>query len=259
MNYLTPLFLLSGVIVFASILFAMEIGRRSGIRLRRQDPEGATSGTSAIDAAVFGLMGLLIAFTFSGAASRFDARRQLIVEEANKIGTAYLRIDVLPAHSQPILRDKFRKYVDTRLAVFQKIPDLAAVAAESHRAERLQREIWAQAVSDCQETGSPAVMTLVMGSLNEMIDIATTRNEGAQMHPPIVIHVMLVVLVLACSFLAGSAMAASKTRNWMHVLGFTIMLSVALVVILDLEYPRIGAIRIHDWDRVLIDLRASMN
>src|SRR3954469_5052213 len=123
---LTPPILLSGVAVFASILVAMEIGRRFGKRERKQDLEGEASGTGAVEAAVFGLMGLLIAFTFSGAASRFDARRQLIVEEANTIGTAYLRIDLLPAHSQPTLREKFRQYLDARLEIFRKIPDFKA-------------------------------------------------------------------------------------------------------------------------------------
>src|SRR3954447_2355923 len=244
----TPTILLSGLVVFASILLLMEIGRRFGERDRKQDPENAASGTGSVEAAVFGPMGLLLAFTFSGAASRFDARRQLIVEESNTIGTAYLRIDLLPAKSQPTLRDEFRRYVDARLETFRKIPDLAAVAAEQSRAEALQREIWAQAVAGCKEINSPAVTTLVLGSLNQMIDISTTRNEGAQMHPPAVIYVMLVVLLLACALLAGNAMAASNMRDWVHIFGFTITLSLALILILDLEYPRIGWIRIDAWD-----------
>src|SRR4051795_13257952 len=111
------------VIIFASILIMLHVGRRIGVHRRAVDPEGAAAGLGAIEAAVFGLMGLLIAFTFSGAASRFDARRQLIVEESNTIRTAYLRIDLLPGHSQPILRDEFRQYVDARVESFRKIPD----------------------------------------------------------------------------------------------------------------------------------------
>jgi hypothetical protein len=255
---LTPPILFSGAAVFASILLLMEIGRRFGQRDRKQDPENAASGTGSVEAAVFGLMGLLIAFTFSGAASRFDARRQLIVEESNTIGTAYLRIDLLPAHSQPILRDEFRRYLDARLDTYRKIPDFAAVTAGMRRAEKLQREIWTQAVDGCKELGSPAVTTLVLGSLNQMIDTSTTRNEGAQMHPPTAIYFMLVVLLLACSLLAGNAMAASKVRTWVHILGFAVTVSLALILILDLEYPRIGWIRIDAWDRVLVALRASM-
>src|SRR5574338_642401 len=88
-------FTLVGVFVFAIIfaptLILIQIGRRLGARRRALDPEGAASGLGSIEGAVFGLMGLLLAFTFSGAASRFEARRQLIVQETNAIGTAYLR------------------------------------------------------------------------------------------------------------------------------------------------------------------------
>jgi hypothetical protein len=153
-------FLVLGLIVFASILLMVELGRRSGIRGQKQGLEGATRGTGVTDAAVFGLMGLLIAFTFSGAASRFDARRQLIVQEANSIGTAYLRIDLLPANSQVPLREKFRRYVDARLTIHRTIPNVTAATAELQSALTLQREIWVQAVSGCRKTSSPAVMTL---------------------------------------------------------------------------------------------------
>src|SRR6185436_17454554 len=107
-------------------LATLEIGRRVGARRLALDPEGAKASTWAIDGAVFGLLGLLIAFTFSGAAARFDTRRQMIVEEANAIGTAWLRLDLLPAGVQPALRDKFRQYLDARLAVFRMIPDFDA-------------------------------------------------------------------------------------------------------------------------------------
>jgi hypothetical protein len=82
--------------LFLGILFLLEIGRRAGLRRLARDSEGARTGLAVVEGAVFGLMGLLLAFTFSGAASRFDARRQLIVEEANAIGIAYLRLDLLP-------------------------------------------------------------------------------------------------------------------------------------------------------------------
>src|SRR3954470_7110389 len=102
------------VAIFASTLILLEVGRRIGVRRRVLDPEGAVAGLGAIESAVFGLMGLLLAFPFSGAASRFDVRRQLIVEETNAIGTAYLRLDLLPTSYQPRLRDDFRSYVDAR-------------------------------------------------------------------------------------------------------------------------------------------------
>src|SRR5580704_8585929 len=152
------------------ILASLEVGRRIGIHRRKADPEGASTGLGAIEGAVFGLMGLLIAFTFSGAASRFDARRQLVGEEANAIGTAYLRIDLLPQSAQPALREDFRNYADARLATFRKVrTDMEAAKAEFNLANQLQGKIWNEAVATCKEVNSPAVTTLVLSSLNEMI------------------------------------------------------------------------------------------
>jgi hypothetical protein len=107
--------------LFASLLACLEIGRRIGVRRAAQEGEAARAGAGVVEGAVFALLGLLIAFTFSGAASRFDHRRTLIVEEANAIGTAYLRLDLLPAAAQEELRESFRRYVDARLAVYRAV------------------------------------------------------------------------------------------------------------------------------------------
>ncbi len=132
----------------AGIVLMIEIGRRIGLRHRALDPDGSTSGLGALEGAIFGLIGLLIAFTFSGAASRFDARRSQIVEEANNIGTAYLRIDLLPATAQPQLREDFRRYVDLRLAIYHALPDIEAAKdrlAESNASKaRSGPERWRQ-------------------------------------------------------------------------------------------------------------------
>ena len=105
--------------LFLGMLILLEVGRRIGARRLAEDPEGAEAGVGTVEGAVFALLGLLIAFTFSGAASRVDTRRQLIVEETNNIGTAYLRLDLLPVEALPGLREKFRLYVDTRLEVYR--------------------------------------------------------------------------------------------------------------------------------------------
>src|SRR5262245_16845117 len=139
--------------MIAGTLCMLEIGRRLGARHFARDPEGAKEGTGAIDGAVFGLLGLLIAFTFSGAASRFDSRRVMIVEEANAIGTAWLRLDLLPAATQPALRELFRQYLDARLAVFRKIPDVTAAKLELGQASKVQNEIWAQSLAACRDSG----------------------------------------------------------------------------------------------------------
>jgi hypothetical protein len=240
-------------------LCMLEIGRRLGVRRLARDPEGAKASTGAIDGAVFGLMGLLIAFTFSGAAARFDARRAMIVEEANCIGTAWLRLNLLPTAAQPPLREKFRQYVDARLAVFRKIPDLAAAKAELAQAASLQNDIWTQSVAACRDFGSQPATMLLLPALNQMFDIATTRTNGAQMHPPVIIYAMLGLVVLASSLLAGYGLGVGKIRDWFHGLAFVLVISLAVYVIVDFEFPRVGVIRIHRFEQVLVDLRESMN
>jgi len=217
------------------------------------------AGLGAIEGAIFALFGLLIAFTFSGAASRFDTRRELIAEEANAIGTAYLRLDLLPSSAQPSLRGLFRDYVDSRLAVYRKLPDIEAAKAELAKSEKLQREIWTQAVAATRGRDAHLdAAKLLLPALNAMIDITTTRTMAARIHPPAIIFALFFVLGLGCSLLAGYGMAASKRRSWIHIIGFAAILVISAYVILDIEYPRLGFIHVEEYDQVLLELRQSM-
>ena len=150
-----------------------------------------------IDGAVFGLMALLLSFSFSGAVSRFDARRELIVQETNAIGTAWLRVDLLPEAAQPQIRDDFRSYLDARLAFYKNLGADRTKAADELALSELQNQIWKESVAAAKQTSSPAVLTLVVGSLNEMIDITTTRFVALQTHPPLPMYVTSVLLALA--------------------------------------------------------------
>jgi hypothetical protein len=232
------------VILFASTLTMLHLGRRIGVQRRALDPEGAAAGLGTVEGAVFGLMGLLLAFTFSGAASRFEVRRQLIVEETNAIGTAYLRLDLLPPGDQPKMREDFRSYVDARLSVYRKLPDLEASRAEMSKATALQGQIWSRGVAGCKELNSPAVTSLVLSSLNAMIDITTTRSVALRSHPPAIIFAMLFVLLLASSLLAGYSMSAGKARSSLHMVGFALIMAIAVYIIIDIEFPRVGLVRI---------------
>lgn len=211
-----------------------------------------------MEGAVFGLLGLLIAFTFSGAATRFDWRRDLIVREANDVGTAYLRLDLLPASHQPALREMFRKYVDLRLETYADLAHGGDVYKDLERTARLQAEIWSAAVAACEGSSSAPVTTLVLPSLNSMFDIITTRRMAAATHPPVVIFVMLSGLALIGALLAGFGMAGGKTRSWIHILCFAAIMATTVYVILDLEYPRRGLIRIDGADKMLLEVRQSM-
>ena len=104
----------------------------------------------------------------------------------------------------------------------------------------------------------PATM-LLLPALNQMIDITTTRTMAAQMHPPRVIFLMLFGLVLSSALLAGYGMAGGRSRDWLHILAFAVVLALTVYVIIDIEYPRLGLIQIDAFDQVIADVRASMN
>jgi hypothetical protein len=258
MNYALSVSLLALSLLFGMLLL-LEVGRRIGLRRRARAAEGAGAGSGTIEGAVFALLGLLVAFTFSGAAARFDTRRQLIVEETNAIGTAYLRLDLLPAEVQPTLRERFRQYLAARLDAYRKLPDIAAAQEALTRSVQLQGEIWTQAVAGSRAPDAhPDAAKLLLPALNAMIDITTTRTLALHMHPPTVIFAMLFVLALAAALLAGYGMAGNTTRSWLHIVSFAAIITVAVYVILDLEFPRRGLIQVETFDYALVELLESV-
>jgi len=245
--------------LFAGILALIEIGRRVGIWRRKRYAHETESAYGVVDGAVFALLGLIVAFTFSGAGARFDVRRQLMGREANAIGTAYLRLDLLPPTTQPELREDFRNYADARIAMYRGLTADAVIArAEQQRSVALQRKIWAEAIAACRQAESVATTSLVIQSLNEMIDMSTTQTVALMTHPPAVIYWTLLLLVLAGALLAGLGMGQSKKPEWIHIVAFSAIMATAVYVIFDLEYPRLGLIRVDAADQVLIDVRNSM-
>jgi hypothetical protein len=247
------------IALFLGMLTCLEIGRRVGIRRLAADPEGAMSGLGVVEAAVF-TVGLLLAFTFSGAPARLDTRKQLIADEANAIGTAYLRLDLLPAESQPALRELFRKYLDSRLEIYRNLGDLEAMTMDVAKCSKLQRDIWAHAVAASRLPGShDDAAKLLVPALNSMIDITTTRTMAARIHPPPVVYALMLLLALVCSLLAGYSMARGKRRSWLHITAFTMVTVISVYAFLEIEYPRLGLIRLLGAsDQVLVDLRKSL-
>jgi len=241
------------LLLFVAMLVLFEAGRLIRRRRAAREGEQERGAFGVIDGAVFALLGLLMAFTFSGAASRFETRRGQVIDEANAIGTAYLRIDLVPAAAQPGLRQQFRDYVDSRLAVYRALPDIAAAYQELARSATLQQKIWSTAVEASRE--EPQARMLLLPALNQMIDITTTRTMAAIMHPPVTIFVLLVLLCLVCATLAGYG--AGATRGWLHAVSFAAILAGTVYVTWNLEYPRLGFIRIDPIDQVLVDVRSS--
>ena len=121
-----------------------------------------------------------MAFTFSGAVSRYDVHRELVLQENNDIGTAYLRLDLLAPQDQPPLRRLFRDYVNSRLHLYNRVSNEV-----SETTRQLQQEIWKKSIAAAAAPGAnPDATKLLLPALNDMIDITSTRQNAFNMHPP---------------------------------------------------------------------------
>ena len=233
-------------------------GREFGRRSLAAEPERTNSGFGVTSGAVFGLLGLLIAFTFSGAASQFDMRRQLIVQEVNAISTAHARLDLLPSQSRLELSNILRDYVAAQLAAYRMLASVEAARLEFARVKLLQDEIWKKTVAACSQSDGKPICLLLLPALNGMFDITTARTVALHTHAPLVIFGLLIAVALASALLVGDAMAESRASSWIHAIIFVLVLVVTIYVIIDLENPRAGVIRIQAVENLLVDLLGSV-
>jgi len=251
--------LVAALVLFLGMLAMLEAGRRLGLLRRQQESDKDRTNLGTIESALFAVFGLLMALTFTGAASRFNEKRMLIAEEATAIHTAYLRLQLLPQERRPELQELFRRYVDSRLAAHRKLPDAQASAAELARSEKFQQQIWDDAVVVTELPGAHRdAGKLLLPALNVMFDMATLRSMSVQIHPPNIIYVLLFCVAFMCSVLAGYRMATAPSRSWLHIGTFTIITVVVVYVILDLDYLREGLIGLQTADQLLIKTREAM-
>ena len=246
--------------VFLGMMISLEIGYRFGQRKAR-DPESRreSSGdsTGIIAASIFGLLGLLLGFSFAGGTSRLESKRGLAVQEANAIGTAYLRLDLLADPQRAKLRTLFREYLDARLAVQRKLPDLSDAEQELARVAELQQSIWSHAVN-ASKTDGGEYGRLVLPPINEMIDITTSRAVAYFTHLPGLIFTLLITVALITGLLAGHTLGERRKRSWFYTTIYALVVSLTIYAVVDLDNPRSGLIRLDAADAAMTRLRDSI-
>jgi len=188
--------------------------------------------------------------------ARLEARRELIVREANAINTAYLRIDILPSAVQPEMRNLFHAYLEARLHAYDDLDSGHDFEPAMMKASLLQQQIWAKAV---EATGQDAAgKSLVLLSLNEMIGVTTARAVALQTELPILILVLLLGVASLTSLLAGYGMAKSGRRHVFHGVIYAAAVSLTIYVVLDLDNPRRGLIRLDAAEQALRQLQRAI-
>ncbi len=239
----------------ASLAAAVQIGFRAGLEHRKRSAE-APAGLSAMEAAVFGLFGLLLALTFSFVIARADARRQLVVDESNAIGTAYLRCDVLPDPLRAELRGRIRAYVDERLALIEAGGDDGRAEQAARRAGELQAEIWSAAARLVREQPGAVAYAIVLEALNEMIDLQTARDAAMRARLGAAIVFFLGATALAAGIVAGYALGLAGQHHPVATASFVLLTSMVTFIVLDIDRPHQGLFR--PPIGVLLELRDAM-
>lgn len=248
------------VALFAGMMFMLDAGRRIALRQIELHGPDARIGVGIVDGAVYAMLALLIGFSFSGAATRFDARRALVAREVNAVGNAWRFIDLLPSDAQGPLRDGFRRYLDALIASYTT-PTINRQQAllEPPDVARAEADIWSHAVASVLTPSGERARVLLLPSLDDMFSIVLEERLARRIHPPLVIYAMLAVTALAAALFAGYGVASKSIRNWVFMIGIAATVSMAVFVVIELEYPRLGLIRVTDMDRALEELRATMH
>ena len=242
------------VVFFCAILIATsEAGFRLGRRAESRSAENAKSQLGAVEGGILALLGLLLGFTMSMAVTRFEVRKQLVLDEANAIQTSYLRTRLIPAPDSTEIANLLREYVAVRLHYADVVDDFDQLQTTREQAERLQNEFWTRAVAYGQKDPNPVKAGLLLQSLNQAIDLESARWMAFQNHvPPTVIYVNFVVALLA-TILVGYAFGRQSQRQVFSTTILVLAITLVLAVIVDLDQPRQGFIK--GSQQPLVDLQ----
>lgn len=260
MTYVLALFLFF-ILLLLLLEFSVRLGRYIGMSQLKKDAEHKLEIVSVAETAVFGLLGLLIAFTFSGAYDRYEHRKMHILEEANAFETAYEYVDLLPEKYRPILHTHIRQYLDLHLAAYNDMPNMKQVYQDSHQALNIQHAIWKTILTASEENPSQGIgiAQIIFPAINNMFDTAHIGTNMARVHPPAIIFLLLIGLAVLGAFLIGYNSADSKQKHPIHILCYVLLTAFVIYIMINIEFPRTGFVRFSSFDDILINVRNDMN
>jgi hypothetical protein len=228
-------------VVVILVAGASALGHHVGVRYRRDDAHSPDLGT--LTGAALGLLALLLAFSFSIALSRYDARRTMVLEEANAIGSTANFALMLPAPSQPPILSLLRDYTAVRASL--GIPfDPPKTRREIAQSLELQARLWQQAIAVTAADPQSLPAYRFVASLNEMNNIHERRITALRYHVPIAVTVMLLGVALVGVTFAGYNTGVTGSRRLLPNLIMSVTVAVLVVLVIDLDSPSQGLITV---------------
>ena len=242
------------IMLFIAMILMVALGRYIG-KIWRQEKDEPRGGVNSLMAALYALFGFILAFTFGMSGSRYESVRNIVVLEANNIGTAVLRADLYPDSVRDAFRADFKNYLEARIAYYDNVTDTTLFYKAKDDAAKAAGALWSRAMQQSKLPNMLIPSNSMIPALNAMFDIATTREIILKARVPDIIVYMLFILALASSFIAGFTSSAIRHKDWIVITGFALLSSMIIYITLDLGRPMRGIIRADLGEQAIVDLR----
>ena len=236
--------LLVFVLLIAFSWLAIDFGYRLGQRHRVKSDDTERSHIGSLQGALLGLLALLLGFSFAMSVARFDARRELVLKEANAIGTAYLRTNFLSEEQGNEARKLLRTYVDSRLAYVNAKSSEEWLTRAFATAASLQAQLWAIATDATTQDPRSVPAGLFAASLNDVIDVSEERVTAFYSNVPEPILGLLVVVSCGAMGFIGYGCGLAGRRRLTSTVLFSSLCVLVLLIVLDVDRPREGLIQV---------------
>ena len=249
-------FTIAGLLLLLMIL-AFMVGNKIRRHKEHKGKMVEDKSIGALEGSLLGLLALLLSFTFSMSSSRHDRRVNLIIEEANDIGTAILRADLYPDSIRQAFRKDFKNYLETRITFYTAKADLVKVKQALEEGNRIQSTLWQRATSFGQDKDNFHRTSQMVPALNAMFDIVTTGTAATMDKVPEVILYLLFLICMTAALMVGYA--AGPKADWTMVISFSLMIAMTVYLIIDLDRPRRGVINLDVANEFIVQLRSMFN
>ena len=219
-----------------------DIGNSLGLRLLRVDPDSSTTAISGtVVGGMLGLMAFLLAFCIGILINQHNGRKAMVVEEANAVGTAYLRAGFLGESDRDLSRNLLREYIEIRLAV---AADESVLESTLTRSEEIHGELWSIVEDTVHEGQDSDIMALLVASINDVIDVHSLRLAAVALRLPELLWLVLYAATMLSFLLVGVSSGADGKRDPLAILLFALALVAVLMIIVDLDRPQQGVLTV---------------
>ena len=248
--------LIAGVL-FLVIVLCNEAGFQIGRFVQEHTDSEVKALTGSIQASILGLLALLLGFTFSMAMQRYDSRSMALIDEANALGTAVLRIQLLPPELQDDARHLLREYIDLRVAAGKiDLTKHHERDAYNGRIADLQHQLWSLAIQATNQDPRAVTTGVFVKSLNDVIDMQGKRSALLRMHVPETVLLLLFIVFISAGGMMGYSGGLSGKRIVAPVVLVSLLITLIVFLIIDLDRPRRGLIQVNQ--DAMLELQRSM-